>query len=384
MKLPKKLVLLGATGSIGESTLRVIRKHPDKIELIGISAHLQSKKLVAIAKEFNVPHACLTQDPIEKITLPKTTQLHTGQNSMEELASLTEADVVVVGIVGAAGLLPTLAALRKGKEVVLANKESLVVAGELVTETARKHGGRIIPADSEHNAVFQCIQGQDQRTLQSIILTASGGSFRDLPLDQLANVTIEQALQHPNWSMGKKITVDSATMANKGLELIEARWLFDVSPKQLEVVIHPPSLVHAIVRFIDGCCLAQMTPASMTFALQNAILFPERHEGVESSLDFTQPLDLSFAPPSLDRYPCLRLATEAMEQGDSAPLIFNAANEIAVDAFLRNRIGFLEISHIIAETLNHSNFISTNSVDELLSLDAETRQSAQKRVQQLG
>ncbi len=204
------------------------------------------------------------------------------------------------------------------------------------------------------------------------------------PLINSRDVTIEQALQHPNWSMGKKITVDSATMANKGLELIEARWLFDVSPKQLEVVIHPPSLVHAIVRFVDGCCLAQMTPASMTFALQNAILFPERHEGVESSLDFSQPLDLSFSPPSLDRYPCLRLAIEAMEQGDSAPLIFNAANEIAVDAFLRNRIGFLEISRIIEETLNHSNFISTNSVDELLSLDAETRQSAQKRVQQLG
>jgi 1-deoxy-D-xylulose-5-phosphate reductoisomerase len=184
--------------------------------------------------------------------------------------------------------------------------------------------------------------------------------------------------------MGKKITVDSATMANKGLELIEARWLFGVAPEQLEVVIHPPSLVHAIVRFVDGCCLAQMTPASMTFALQNAILFPERHQGVESSLDFSQALDLSFSPPSLDRYPCLRLAMEAMNHGASAPLVFNAANEVAVDAFLRNRIGFLDISRIIEDTMNNINFISTSSVDELLSLDDETRQCTQSRIKQIG
>ena len=384
MNSPKKLVLLGATGSIGDSTLKVIRKHPDKIQLIGISAHQQAEKLFAIAKEFQVPLACLTNSPKDQVTPPPHTQLHTGQNSLEELAALDEADIVVVAIVGAAGLLPTLSALRAGKDVVLANKESLVVGGEIVIETAKKYGARIIPADSEHNAVFQCIQGQEHKTIQSIILTASGGPFRELPLEQLANVTIEQALDHPNWSMGKKITVDSATMANKGLELIEARWLFDVTPEQLEVVIHPPSLVHAIVRFIDGCCLAQMTPTSMTFAMQNAILFPERHEGVEPSLDFSQPLDLSFSPPSLDRYPCLRLAIEAMKQGSSAPLIFNAANEIAVDAFLRNRIGFLDIPRIIENTLNDSNYISTTSIDDLLSLDAESRQSAQTRVEQLG
>ena len=384
MNSPKKLVLLGATGSIGDSTLKVIRKHPDKIELIGISAHQQAEKLFTIAEEFQVPHACLTNPPKEKVTPPRHTELHTGQDSLEELAALDEADIVVVAIVGAAGLLPTLSALRAGKDVVLANKESLVVGGEIVIETAKKYGARIIPADSEHNAVFQCIQGQEHKTIQSIILTASGGPFRELPLEQLANVTIAQALDHPNWSMGKKITVDSATMANKGLELIEARWLFDVTPEQLEVVIHPPSLVHAIVRFIDGCCLAQMTPTSMTFAMQNAILFPERHEGVEPSLDFSQPLDLSFAPPSLDRYPCLRLAIEAMKQGSSAPLIFNAANEIAVDAFLRNRIGFLDIPRIIENTLNDSNYISTTSIDDLLSLDAESRQSAQTRVEQLG
>ena len=284
MNSPKKLVLLGATGSIGDSTLKVIRKHPDKIQLIGISAHQQAEKLFAIAEEFQVPHACLANPSKEQVTPPSQTQLHTGQDSLEELAALDEADIVVVAIVGAAGLLPTLSALRAGKDVVLANKESLVVGGEIVIETAKKYGARIIPADSEHNAVFQCIQGQEQRTIQSIILTASGGPFRELPLEQLSNVTIEQALDHPNWSMGKKITVDSATMANKGLELIEARWLFDVAPEQLEVVIHPPSLVHAIVRFIDGCCLAQMTPTSMTFAMWNHLSIFLNHSTYRSPL----------------------------------------------------------------------------------------------------
>ncbi|MBT3666119.1 MAG: 1-deoxy-D-xylulose-5-phosphate reductoisomerase [Opitutae bacterium] len=380
MSQPKKLVLLGATGSIGDSTLKVIRKHPDKIQLVGISAHQQAEKLLGIAEEFKVPHACLTSEKSPKPSFPGYTKLQTGENSLEELASLQDADIIVVAVVGAVGLMPTLAALKAGKDVVLANKESLVMGGEIVTKTAEKYGAKIIPADSEHNAVFQCIQGQPEKSVESIILTASGGPFRDLPLNQLDKVTIEQALRHPNWSMGKKITVDSATMANKGLELIEARWLFHVDPKQLEVVIHPTSIVHAIVRFIDGCCLAEMTPPSMTFAMQNAILFPERHEGVEPSLDFSQPLDLSFSQPSLERYPCLRLAQKSMETGNSAPLVFNAANEIAVDAFLRNRIGFLDIPRIIENTLNESEFISTESIEALLSSDAESRRIAATQI----
>jgi 1-deoxy-D-xylulose-5-phosphate reductoisomerase len=373
---PKKLVLLGATGSIGDSTLKVIRKNPDKIQLVGISANQQAEKLLKIAEEFKVPHACLSSEKGSVITFPSCTNLETGKDSLQELASLAAADIVVVAVVGAAGLMPTLAALKSGKDVVLANKESLVMGGEIVTKTAKKYGARIIPADSEHNGVFQCIQDQPQQSIESIILTASGGPFRDLPLDQLDRVSIEQALCHPNWSMGKKITVDSATMANKGLELIEARWLFNLQPKQLEVVIHPPSIVHAIVRFIDGCCLAQMTPPSMTFAMQNAILFPERHQGVEPSLDFSKPLDLSFSPPSLERYPCLRLAQESMEEGNSASLVFNASNEIAVDAFLRNRIGFLDIPRIIELTLNQIESISTESIEDILTLDSESRRIA--------
>ncbi len=382
MSQPKKFVLLGATGSIGESTLRVLRKHPDKLELVGISARQQAGKLAEIAHEFSVPYACLEQPSEPDVSFPEGTELLYGQEGIETLAALSEADVVVVAVVGAAGLLPTLSAVKEGKDVVLANKEALVVGGELVTQTANRHGARLIPADSEHNAVFQCLHGQPENSLDSIILTASGGPFRDLPIEEFKNITPEQALKHPNWSMGKKITIDSATMANKGLELIEARWLFDLPPEKLEVVIHPPSLVHAIVRFIDGCCLAQLSPPSMTFALQNALLHPERAPGVESSLDFSKALDLSFSPPCYDKFPCLRLGKDALTQGGTAPLVFNAANEIAVEAFLRNRIGFLQISDIIDHSLNTISNKQTDSIDELLELDAEVRQQASARVQQ--
>ena len=382
MSQPKKFVLLGATGSIGENTLRVLRKHPDKLELVGISARQQADKLAEIAHEFSVPFACLEHPPAPGVSFPEGTELMCGKEGIETLAALSEADIVVVAIVGAAGLLPTLSAVKEGKDVVLANKEALVVGGELVTQTAARHGAKLIPADSEHNAVFQCLHGQPENSLDSIILTASGGPFRDMPIDDFKNITPEQALNHPNWSMGKKITIDSATMANKGLELIEARWLFDLPPEKLEVVIHPPSLVHAIVRFVDGCCLAQLSPPSMTFALQNALLHPERAPGVESSLDFSKALDLSFSPPCYDKFPCLRLGKDALGQGGTAPLVFNAANEIAVEAFLRNRIGFLQISDIIDHSLNTISNKQTDSIDELLELDAEVRQQASARVEQ--
>ena len=373
---PKKIVLLGATGSIGESTLQVIRKHSDRLQLIGVSAHSNSQKLADISNEFKVPHAYLPETASEVTDWPSHCSLDRSTNGLTDIAALEEADVVVVAIVGASGLGPTLSALQAGKDVVLANKESLVLGGDLVMRTAKDNGALIIPADSEHNAVFQCIQGEKHRDLDSIILTASGGPFRELPVEELKHVTIEQALDHPNWSMGNKVTIDSATMANKGLELIEARWLFDLPPSKLEVVIHPTSIVHAMVRFIDGCCLAQLSPPSMTFALQHALLFPDRAEGVHSSLDFSKPLDLNFSPPSLDRFPCLRLAKDCLEQGGSAPLVFNAANEIAVSAFLSNRIGFLQISDIIEQTLSKFAQQTQNDLQALLSLDSEARRIA--------
>ena len=383
MSAARKFVLLGATGSIGENTLRVLRKHPDKLELVGISAKSQADKLASIAREFSVPHACLQSAPPEGFSFPGGTSLLEGDSGIGSLAALPDADFVVVAVVGAAGLRPTLAALEAGKDVVLANKEALVVGGEIVTRTAEENGARIIPADSEHNAVFQCLMGQPEDSLDSIILTASGGPFRDTPAEELAKVTPEEALRHPNWSMGKKITIDSATMANKGLELIEARWLFNLPSEKLEVVIHPPSLVHAFVRLIDGCCLAQLTPPSMTFALQNAMLYPERAPGVDPSIDFSSPLDLSFFPPDYSRFPCLRLAKEALSHGGNAPLVFNAANEVAVDAFLMNRIGFLQISDIIDGSLNTIVNQSADSLEALLELDLEVRRHASTRIDQL-
>ena len=379
----RNVVLLGATGSIGESTLRVIRKHQDRLKLIGISAHQQGEKLCQIAHEFGVKNVHLGHEQDIREDLPAETNFSTGSDALNELAALESADLVVVAVVGAAGLAPTLAALEAGKDVVLANKESLVVGGELVMETARRTGAKILPADSEHNGVFQCLHGQPEKSLDSIILTASGGPFRDFSLEQLSSVTPEQALKHPNWSMGPKITVDSATMANKGLELIEAHWLFGLPAERLKVVIHPPSLVHAIVQFKDGCTLAQMSPPSMTFALQNALLFPNRMEGVEQGLDFSHPLELSFSPPLPDKYPCLRLAQDCLAKGGTAPLVFNAANEVAVAAFLRNQIGFTEISDIIENTLNTADFPHASSLENLLTFDQEIRLQASAFLQKL-
>ena len=373
---PKKIVLLGATGSIGKSTLEVIRKHPDRLQLLGVSAHSNSRKLAEIANGFKVPHAYLPENAPGVVEWPSHSTLDRSPNGLNAIAALEDADIVVVAIVGASGLAPTLSALEAGKNVVLANKESLVLGGDLVMRTAKDNGAKVIPADSEHNAVFQCIQGEQRRDLDSIILTASGGPFRDLPMEELKNVTIEQALNHPNWTMGNKVTIDSATMANKGLELIEAHWLFDLPPSRLEVVIHPTSIVHALVRFVDGCCLAQLSPPSMTFALQHALLFPDRAKGVHPSLDFSKTLDLNFSPPSLDKFPCLRLAKDCLEQGGSAPLVFNAANEIAVGAFLSNRIGFLQIPDIIYETLSKFAYQSQDDLQALLSLDSEARRIA--------
>jgi 1-deoxy-D-xylulose-5-phosphate reductoisomerase len=303
-----------------------------------------------------------------------------GQEMLCQLAAWSEADIVLVAVVGAAGLAPTLAALEAGTDVVLANKESLVVGGELVMQTASRTGARILPADSEHNAVFQCIQGQSHSSVESIALTASGGPFRDRPVDQLQSVTPKEALCHPNWDMGPKITVDSATMANKGLELIEAKWLFNLPPEKLHVLIHPPSIVHALVRFNDGCVFSQMSPPSMTFAIQNALLFPERHPGVDESINFNDSLNLQFYPPDLSRYPCLKLAGDALHQGGLAPLVFNAANEIAVEAFLSNRIGFGLISSIIEKTLNLFDYQPAHSIEDLLSQDQIARKLAHKEI----
>ena len=382
MTTPKKVVLLGATGSIGGSTLRVLRAHPDRLQLVGVAAQSRHNELAAICREFDVPHAVL-QD--EKAYLraqqaghfPATTQLSSGNEALAELATLAEADIILVAVVGVAGLRPTLAAIEAGKDIALANKELLVLGGAHVIEAAKRKGVRLLPTDSEHNAIFQCLQGHPPEQVDKLILTASGGQFRDTPKKELAEVTPEMATQHPNWSMGPKITVDSATMANKGLELIEAHWLFGLEPDHLEVVIHPQSLVHSFVQFIDGSILAQVSPPDMTFAIQHCLLYPDRAPSVTPSTDFSKAFSLDFTPPEYAKYPCLQLAYNALRAGDAAPAIFNAANEVAVERFLAKEISYLEIPQLIEHSLTQVISPSSPSLDQLFQIDTETRDLAQ-------
>lgn len=374
-------MLLGATGSIGENTLRVIAAHPDKLELVGIAARQNHVRLAQIARDFRVPHVAVFEETAYRAAkatndLPAGTTLHGGVNGLVELARLPEADIVLVAVVGTVGLEPALAAIAAGKDLALASKEILVLAGKFVIAAARRHHVKLLPVDSEHNAVFQCLQGHPQASVRRIILTASGGAFRDWPVERLTHATPADALKHPNWAMGPKITVDSATLANKGLELIEAQWLFDLRPEQCMAVLHPQSIVHCLVEFNDGALLAQLCPPTMTFPIQHALLHPTRAPGVDSTLDFTQLLGLEFRPVDELRFPCLRLARHTMSVGGVAPAVFNAANEVAVAAFLAERIPFLAIPAVVEHTLDHLKNFEPDSLPAVLSADAEARRLA--------
>jgi 1-deoxy-D-xylulose-5-phosphate reductoisomerase len=363
-------VLIGATGSIGASTLEVVRRHPDRLRLVGIAAHRDRPELDAIAREFAVRHVVASE--------------RDGEAALTDLATLPAADMVVMAAVGTVGLLPTMAALAAGKDVALASKEILVLAGRLVMACARRHGARILPVDSEHNAVFQCLQGvADRAHLRRIILTASGGPFRTCTTAQMRQVGVRDAMAHPNWSMGPKITVDSATMANKGLEMIEARWLFDLAPEQIDVVIHPQSIIHSMVECIDGSILAQMSPPSMTFAIQHALLHPDRAPAVHPSLDFRRGMQLSFAPPDETRFPCLRLARQVLPSTGTAPAVYNAANEEAVRAFIENGMPFLAIPEVIEHCLQQVADAPADDLAAVLAADTCARAHAQAHIESL-
>jgi len=383
----RRIVLLGATGSIGRQTLEVLRGHPDDFELVGIAADRRGSELAAIAREFAVPHAALYDEAAAQAAaaeFPATCQLHTGAEGLETLASLPDVDTVVMAIVGTRGLIPALAALRHGRDLALASKEILVMAGAFVTAAAERHGARILPVDSEHNAIFQCLEGQRRDRVRKLWLTASGGAFRDWPLADLARVTPALAIQHPNWSMGPKVTVDSSTMANKGLEVIEARWLFGVSPDQIDVVVHPQSIVHSLVEFVDGSVLAQMSPPSMTFAIQHVLHYPERRRPVTPTLDLRSAMTLDFRPPEPARYPCLALARAALEAGGSAPAVFNAANEVAVSAFLAGTLSFAGIPAVIERTLATLQRSAATVLDEVLADDLAARRLASELIARTG
>ncbi|MDF3058396.1 MAG: 1-deoxy-D-xylulose-5-phosphate reductoisomerase [Rariglobus sp.] len=384
----KRVVLLGATGSIGENTLRVIAAHPDKLELVAIAARGNWQKLAAIAKEFRVPHVGLFDDAAlaaarAAAAFPAGTQFHAGLAGLTDLARLPGADTVLVAVVGTTGLEPALAALAAGKNLALASKEILVLAGKFVMAAARASGAQLLPVDSEHNAVFQCLQGHATADIARITLTASGGAFRDWSPGRLAHVTPADATKHPNWSMGPKITVDSATLANKGLELIEAQQLFGLRADQCHAVIHPQSIVHALVGFTDGSTLAQLCPPSMTFPIQHALLHPARAPGVETPLDFTKLLSLEFRPVDESRFPMMRLAREVMQADGTAPAIYNAANEVAVAAFLDGRLPFLAIPQVVEQTLQRLDSFEPADLAAVLALDAEARRVATSRLSSL-
>lgn len=354
--MKRKVVILGATGSVGQAALSVIRKHPDRFALLGIGANRNSDALSALAAEFKVPHTSLFS--------------REGLDGLMRLATLPEADLVLVATTGTVGLQPTIAALEAGKSVGLANKETLVLGGAIVMDTARRSRGTLLPVDSEHNAIFQCLQAVgNPKALRRIILTASGGPFLHRPPEDLAAVTPQEALQHPNWNMGPKISIDSATMANKGLEMIEARWLFDLQPEAITVVIHPQSLIHSMVECIDGSIIAQIAPPSMEFPVQHVLSYPERLPGPLPTLDLSRLHHLDLQPPDPRRFPCLRLASEALVAGEMAPAVYNAANSAAVAAFLDHRLPFDAIPRLIETCLAASAFPMPGSLEELLELE---------------
>lgn len=388
MPARKKVVILGATGSIGESALKVLRKHADRLELVGIAANTNFEKLAPIAREFGARHVALYDEGAWQTArasglFAAETEFHGGPTGLQELAALPECDLALIAVVGTRGLQPALKAIEAGKTLAVASKEILVLAGKFVMEAARKAGVPILPVDSEHSAIFQCLEGAPARHVDKLILTGSGGAFRELPLDRFAEVTVAQALKHPIWDMGPKVTLDSATMANKGLEMIEARWLFGVEPRQIDVVIHPQSIVHSMVQFVDGSILAQLSPPDMTFAIQHALLHPDRRPGVAKTLDFSQAMQLDFRAPDLRRYPCLALARQAMDACGDAPGVFNAANEIAVEAFVAGKIRFVQIPAIIEKTLDSAAGAEPSSLDEVLESDRRARERAAAFVEAL-
>ncbi|MBK5352221.1 1-deoxy-D-xylulose-5-phosphate reductoisomerase [Pseudomonas sp. TH41] len=384
MSRPQQITVLGATGSIGLSTLDVIARHPESYQVFALSGFTRLSELLALCVRHKprfavVPEAGAgraLQDDLRAAGL--STRVLVGEEGLCQIASDPEVDAVMAAIVGAAGLRPTLAAVEAGKKILLANKEALVMSGALFMQAVRNSGSVLLPIDSEHNAIFQCMpldfaRGLGAVGVRRILLTASGGPFRQTPMAELAHVTPEQACAHPNWSMGRKISVDSASMMNKGLELIEACWLFDAKPSQVEVVIHPQSVIHSLVDYIDGSVLAQLGNPDMRTPIANALAWPERIDSGVAPLDLFAIARLDFQAPDEERFPCLRLARQAAEAGNSAPAMLNAANEVAVAAFLDGRVRYLEIASIIEEVLNLEPVVVVDDLEAVFTADSKAR-----------
>ena len=380
----RHIAILGSTGSIGTQALDVIGQHPDLFEVELLTANNNSRLLIEQARRFNPASVVIcNEDRYEEVFEaldPLDIKVFTGIDSICDLLRSPSIDIVLTAMVGFSGLRPTIAAIRAGKAIALANKETLVAAGSLVMPLARSCGAPILPVDSEHSAIFQCLQGEHAR-LEKILLTGSGGPFLHSSKAELAAATRQQALNHPRWKMGAKVTIDSASLMNKGLELIEARWLFGVDPADIEVVIHPQSIIHSMVQFSDGCVMAQLSQPDMRLPIQYALSYPQRIDLNTRRLDFAALAQLSFEKPDLDRFPCLQLAYDALEKGGNATCILNGANEVAVAAFLEDRIRFADIPAVIAQTLERCQFVAEPDLDAIYSTDFEAKRLAAELIE---
>jgi len=387
----KNVSILGSTGSIGVNTLDVIDRNRDEFRVVALTANRNFEKLAGQCARFDAALAVIADPGLEQDLVAALerhgakAEVRSGEAGLAEAAGMDGTDIVMAAIVGAAGLGSAFEAARRGKKILLANKESLVIAGEVFIREARKNGARILPVDSEHNAIFQALpdgfeDGLDAAGVEKIILTASGGPFRTLPADQFADITPAQACNHPNWSMGRKISVDSATLMNKGLEVIEARWLFNARPEQIEVLVHPQSIVHSMVAYRDGSVLAQLGTPDMRTPIAYSLAWPRRIEAGVERLNLAQMNDLSFELPDLARFPCLEIAFQAMRAGASAPVTLNASNEVAVDAFLNGKIGFKQIPALVNDVMERISVTAVKDLDDVLGLDRQARHAAQQWV----
>lgn len=378
MEKNKKIIaVLGSTGSIGTQTLDVVREHPDLFEIYALTAHNNVDLLISQAREFLPEMVVIANESLypklKEALSDLPIKVWAGEDALSQVVEAEPIQIVLTALVGYSGLKPTISAIKSKKTIALANKETLVVAGELVSKLAIENRTPILPVDSEHSAIFQCLVGEGNNPIEKIWLTASGGPFRNFTKDQLAKVTKVQALKHPNWAMGAKITIDSASMMNKGFEMIEAKWLFDVTPEQIDIVVHPQSIIHSMVQFADSSVKAQMGLPDMRLPIQYALTYPDRIFSSFERLNFSQCKDLTFEEPDRNRFPNLQYAFEAVEQGGNMPCILNAANEIVVDAFLKDQCGFLQMSEIIEQTMQSVSFIAQPTLDDYIQTNTEAR-----------
>jgi 1-deoxy-D-xylulose-5-phosphate reductoisomerase len=383
--LPTRIAILGSTGSIGRSALEVVRSYPDLFEVVALAARANADLLAQQIEEFRPQHVAVVDEEAAAVIAERCPgpTLYRGQLGLEELAAVP-VDTTLCAVVGAVGLKPILNAIDAGNRIALANKEPLVMAGEIIMDRARTHGVEVLPVDSEHNAIFQCLQGHDTSDVLTIHLTASGGPFYGRPRDSLAEVLPEEAANHPTWDMGTKISVDSSTLMNKGLEVVEAMWLFDLPLEKIQVIVHPQSIVHSLVEFTDGSILAHLGITDMRFPIQFALTWPRRVQSPMGRLDLTQMRALTFDAPNFEEFPCLHYALEAAREGGTAPTVLNAANETAVAAFCQHRLGFLQIADVIRETLSACGNADASQLDDVLAMDAEARARASETVQAVG